>query len=91
MSLIVLERRDTLAVIRLNRPGKLNSLTREMILELSDLFRNFASDDSLRAVILTGSGEKAFCVGTDIGELSDSDSVAAQQISERGQALCNLI
>jgi enoyl-CoA hydratase len=69
----------------------LNSLTGEMIVSLNDLFRGFASDSSLRAVILTGTGEKAFCVGTDISELAGSDKDEALKISQRGQALCELI
>lgn len=91
MSFIDFERQDGVALVRLNRPEKLNSLTGEMILSLSDLFRGFASDSSLRAVILTGAGEKAFCVGTDITELAESDESEALRISQRGQALCDLI
>jgi enoyl-CoA hydratase/carnithine racemase len=91
MSLIELERKGGVAVVRLNRPEKLNSLTGEMIRSLSDLFRGFASDSNLRAVILTGAGEKAFCVGTDIGELADGSEAEALNISKRGQTLCDLI
>ena len=91
MSLIDLERQDGVAIVRLNRPEKLNSLTGEMIRSLSDLFRGFASDSTLRAVILTGTGEKAFCVGTDISELAAGDQAEALKISQRGQALCDLI
>ena len=89
--MIDFKRRDGVAIVRLNRPEKLNSLTGEMILTLSDLFRGFASDSSLRAVILTGTGEKAFCVGTDISELADGDEAEARNISHRGQVLCDLI
>jgi enoyl-CoA hydratase len=91
MSFIDLQRQDGIAIVRLNRPEKLNSLTGEMIVSLTDLFRGFASDSSLRAVILTGTGEKAFCVGTDISELDGSDKNEALKISQRGQALCDLI
>ena len=91
MSFIDFERQDSVALVRLNRPEKLNSLTGEMIVSLSDLFRSYASDSSLRAVILTGAGEKAFCVGTDISELAEGDKVEAAKISRRGQAICNLI
>ena len=91
MSFIDLDRQDAVASVRLNRPEKLNSLTSEMILRLSDLFRGFASDSSLRAVILTGAGEKAFCVGTDISELAERDETEALNISKRGQTLCDLI
>ena len=91
MPSIDFERQDGVATVRLNRPEKLNSLTSEMILRLSELFHGFASDSSLRAVILTGAGEKAFCVGTDISELAEGDETAALNISKRGQTLCNLI
>lgn len=91
MSFINHQQLDGVAIVRLNRPEKLNSLTGEMIVSLSDLFRGFASDSSLRAVILTGTGEKAFCVGTDISELDVSDTNEALKISQRGQTLCNLI
>ncbi|MGI8919774.1 MAG: enoyl-CoA hydratase/isomerase family protein [Pyrinomonadaceae bacterium] len=91
MSFIDLQQQDGVAIVRLNRPEKLNSLTGEMIRSLGDLFRGFASDSSLRAVILTGTGEKAFCVGTDINELTASDKAEALKISLRGQALCDLI
>jgi enoyl-CoA hydratase len=91
MCFIEHQQQDGVAIVRLNRPEKLNSLTGEMIVSLSDLFRGFASDSSLRAVILTGTGEKAFCVGTDISELDGSDKDEALKISQRGQTLCNLI
>ena len=91
MSLIELEQQGGVAVVRLNRPEKLNSLTGEMIRSLSDLFRAFASDSNLRVVILTAAGEKAFCVGTDIGELADGSEAEALNISKRGQTLCDLI
>ena len=91
MSLVIYERRDAVALVRLNRPEKFNSLTREMIVALSDLFQQFASQSDLRAVILTGTGERAFCAGTDISELDGLDEDEALQVSKRGQALCDLI
>ena len=91
MSLIDFKQEHGLAIVLLNRPGKLNSLTREMILSLSDLFERFATTSDLRVVILTGSGERGFCVGTDIGELAESDPGEALNVSQRGQGLCNLI
>ena len=91
MSFIDFDQEDAVAIVQLNRPEKLNSLTREMILELSDLFQAFAKDPALRAVILTGAGEKAFCVGTDISELFEGNKAEALNISKRGQNLCDLI
>lgn len=69
MPSIIQERRDQVAIIRLNRPENLNALSREMILALSDIFLSFDSEPNLRAVILTGSGE-SFCAGSDITDLA---------------------
>jgi enoyl-CoA hydratase len=62
-----------------------------MILALGDAFTNLKQQPALRAVILTGAGEKAFCAGTDITELAGLDEAGAREVSERGQALCNQI
>jgi enoyl-CoA hydratase len=91
-TLITTGRRDSFEVIQLNRPEKLNALSREMILALSDHFKRIEAESDLRAVILTGSGDRAFCAGTDIDELATTtDHAHAREISERGQALCNQI
>lgn len=91
MSLILHERRESFAIVRLNRPDKFNALSREMILALSDVFKTIESERELRAVILTSTSEQAFCAGMDITELAELDEERARQISERGQSLCNQI
>jgi enoyl-CoA hydratase len=91
MPLILHERTASLAIIRLNRPEKLNSLSHEMFAELSLLLRQLESETELRAVILTGAGDKAFCAGTDIVELSTNDETSAAVTSKRGQNLCDQI
>lgn len=92
------ERRGSFTIVRLNRPEKLNALSREMILALSDLFKTIRNQPDLRAIILTGMGgqdtEGAFCAGTDVSELTSEaglDKDRARDISERGQDLCNQI
>ncbi len=85
------EQRDSIGLIRLNRPEKLNALSREMILALSEAFKNIEGKPDLRVVILTGAGEKAFCAGTDISELTGLDKDRALEVSARGQALCNQV
>jgi enoyl-CoA hydratase len=91
------ERHDETAIVRLNRPEKLNALSPEMIATLSDLFSNFKQQSDLRAVILTGINDKAFCAGTDISEIAiavenaEDREQRAREISERGQTLCNVI
>lgn len=85
------ERRESFAIIRLNRPEKHNALSREMIVALSDVFTNLENQTDLRAVILTGTGDLAFCAGTDIAELTNLDSNRAHEVAELGQAVCNQI
>ncbi len=58
------------ATVALARPAKLNSLTPAMLDELEAIARRIDADAAIRVVILTGSGEKAFCVGADIHEWS---------------------
>ena len=91
MSSITTERSGSVDIIRLNRPEKLNALSREMILALSDIFTNLNSQTDVRAVIISGAGDKAFCAGTDLTELAALDHDQAREVSERGQALCNQI
>ena len=56
-----------IATITFDRPEARNALTPEMICRLADAFMDFAADDDLRVAILTGSGDKAFCAGGDLG------------------------
>ena len=66
--LITFVREGHVAVVTLNRPAKLNSLTPAMLDELEQTARSLENDQDVRVVVLTGSGEKAFCVGADINE-----------------------
>ncbi|TWD81727.1 short chain enoyl-CoA hydratase [Kribbella amoyensis] len=58
------------AVITLNRPAKLNAVTQAMSDRLVELAQRCNEDDEVRAVVLTGAGDRAFCAGSDIGELA---------------------
>jgi len=88
-SSILFEQTGGVALIRLNRPEKLNALSREIIRELSEKFLQLEGDDELRAVILTG--ESAFCAGTDISELAKLSESDATEASGLGQKLCDQI
>jgi enoyl-CoA hydratase len=79
---------DSHLIIRLNRPEEFNALTREMILALSEIFISLDTEPNLRAVILTGTGDEAFCAGTDVTELAEPNE---RESYERGQALFNQI
>mgnify|MGYP001210672514 CR=1 FL=1 len=61
-------REGSVATIRINRPEKLNALTLSMYDELGRAFTEARADDNVHVVVLTGAGERAFCVGADLNE-----------------------
>jgi enoyl-CoA hydratase len=73
--------------ITINRPEKLNALNRETIGELDSAFQQAKHDDTIRAIVLAGSGEKAFVAGADINELATSTPLQAQDLSRHGQRM----
>jgi enoyl-CoA hydratase/carnithine racemase len=60
------ERRGQVALVTINRPEKLNALDTEMMLRLGELWEEFRHDDGLRAAVITGAGDRAFCSGRDL-------------------------
>jgi enoyl-CoA hydratase len=88
---ITFDLHDSVALVRLNRPEKLNALTRRALEELSETFERIERERNVHAVILTGAGDRAFSAGTDIAELAAMDVEEARRASERGQKLCDLI
>jgi enoyl-CoA hydratase/carnithine racemase len=69
---LLVDIRNHVAHITLNRPAALNALSMSMIRGLTDYFTRFALDDGVKAIVLKGSGEKSFCAGGDIRFLRDS-------------------
>src|SRR4051794_39688791 len=64
---VLFERDGNVAIITLDRPSKLNAYTPAMYEELMAAFQEFNENSDYRAAIFTGSGEKAFCAGADLG------------------------
>jgi enoyl-CoA hydratase len=88
---LLVENRNKIAFVTVNRPDKLNALNAQAKDELRQVFASIKSDSAVDVVILTGAGEKAFVAGTDIKELTDLDRASGQAFSEGGQAVSNLI
>src|SRR6056297_3466364 len=85
------EMHGRVAVLTVTRPAKLNALNHRTVVELHQAFEAFANDDAVRAVVVTGAGEKAFVAGADISEIRDQTPLDARQFSERGQQLMRRI
>lgn len=67
---IVVRQTETITTIRLNRPDKLNAVDREMLDMLDAEVNRLHQDESVRVVVLEGSGERAFCVGADLNHIA---------------------
>src|SRR3984957_12844500 len=88
---ILFEKKNAIAYVTVNRPTKANALNMATMEELRAAFHDIKNDVTMRVVILTGSGEKAFSAGADIGKLAKNDAVAAKEYPPRGQNVLNLI
>lgn len=82
---------DGLVLVTIRRPEKLNALNRDVISELGKAFRMARENESIKGVILTGAGEKAFVAGADIGELAQADALEAERLSRRGQDVFRML
>ncbi len=70
------DQRGSVAIWTIDRPDRMNSLSREVLLSLGRLSREVATNASVRAIVLTGAGDKAFCAGADLKErrgMSEND------------------
>jgi enoyl-CoA hydratase len=72
--LILVEREEAIAVVRLNRPQQLNALSDELMDELVAALRELDADEAVRCIVLGGS-ERAFAAGADIGELAQASAI----------------
>ncbi|MDO9368304.1 MAG: enoyl-CoA hydratase [Sphingopyxis sp.] len=78
MPLVLINRDDAVATVILNRPEAMNALSRALRRDLSAALRSLATDDRIRAIVLTGAGERAFTAGLDLKELgADTGNLGA--------------
>ena len=84
---LLTETREGIAFVTINRPKQLNALNEKTIGELDELFASLETDEAVKGVIVTGSGEKAFVAGADIKELAEETPTTGHQTTLRGQAV----
>jgi enoyl-CoA hydratase/carnithine racemase len=88
---ILLEKKNLIAYVTVNRPKVLNALNMATMEELRAAFTDIKNDAAIRVAILSGSGEKAFIAGADISELAKHDVVSGKEYTHRGQSVLDLI
>ena len=77
--------KDKIAVVTINRPENLNALNSQTILELNRCFLDLESNSTVRAIVLTGAGNKAFVAGADIKEFADFSEAEGKALAQEGQ------
>jgi enoyl-CoA hydratase/carnithine racemase len=88
---VLYAKKDGIAYVTLNRPKVLNALNTPTWTDLRSAFEAARDDGTVHGVILTGSGDKAFIAGADVGELAHVAAFEAQQSSRFGQGVLDLI
>ena len=84
---ILVDKKETIGTITINRPKKLNALNSSTIAELHRVFKTLDEDGDIRTIILTGSGEKAFVAGADIAEFANYSIKKGTKLAAEGQKL----
>lgn len=91
MSFVIFEAMGPVGVITLSRPEALNALNNDLLKDLEATLEKIEKEKVLRAVIITGSGEKAFVAGADIKEMNGLTPAQAKTFAERGQGVFSKI
>ena len=91
MKYIQLEPMVDIAIIKINRPEALNAVNTDVIAELSRTIDIVSGDDSIKALIITGAGERSFCAGADIAYMVNIDPMKAEKYASSAQAVLNKI
>ena len=84
---IIVKKEEGVGWLTLNRPHRLNTLTSEMIDEMSSALNDFEADKEIKCIVITGTGDKAFSAGADVTAFTGVTPATAVEASSKGQAL----
>ena len=88
---LLIENADGVAILTINSPSTLNALNSEVLCELECALYELSLDSSVKVVVLTGAGDKAFVAGADIKEMSSKNSLEGHQFALKGQRVMLMI
>ena len=91
MSLITTSKTDGICTVKINRPEKLNAMNMDAAKELTEVFENLGKDDSVKVIILTGEGDKAFSAGADIEYMSKISADESVEYAKLGQLVTGTV
>src|SRR3712207_5089123 len=91
MKYIQLEPQGDIAILRINRPEALNAMNLDVISELSKMIDIVAADENIKALVITGAGERSFCAGADISYMVNIDPMQAEKYATSAQDVINKI
>src|SRR5579872_7447158 len=87
MSLVIVSKSDGICTIKINRPDKLNAMNMDVANDIIKVFKEIETDDSVKVVIITGEGDKAFSAGADIAYMSTITPIEAEAYAKVGHLL----
>ncbi len=90
-SILLVERRDHIVYLTLNRPGVLNALNKPLLLELKNALTKIQDDPEIQAVLITGAGNKAFSAGADITYLNQASPLQVRELAKLAVSVNHLI
>lgn len=88
---LIISRNEGVALLTVNRPEALNSLNNRVLGELLEAFTCLGADEGVKAIVVTGSGSKAFVAGADISEMVDMNTQQALEFARTGQKLMAMV
>ena len=88
---LLVEIKDTIATVTVNRPSAMNAMTQTTLQELDVVVQQLSASAEVRAVIITGAGEKAFIAGGDIAMLRALGPLEARELALLAHGVCNAI
>ena len=89
--LLLYDVQDRVATLTLNRPEKRNALSADLIAALTDGLRRADRDESVGAILLTGAGDKAFCAGADLGQMTGAGPLSRRLLGQFKSATCGAV